>query len=124
MALLHVPLRDSIQSCAAIHRQERFQRFPFSPPKLHLIHPKSFSVNQIFPVAARATVNPVWMVTLFGKKRALTVLENTVHRERDGESSTKPPFPVAVDLVAAARFCGGQLFVLSTAKLSHYPGSR
>src|SRR5882762_5427566 len=59
MALLHVPLRDSIQSCTAVRRQERFQRFPFCPPRLHLIHPKSFPVNQIFPVAARVTVSPV-----------------------------------------------------------------
>jgi hypothetical protein len=59
MALLHVPSRDSIQSCAAVQRQERFQRLPFSPPKLHLIHPKSFSVNQIFSIAARKTVSPV-----------------------------------------------------------------
>src|SRR5882762_8050863 len=33
----------------------------------------------------------------------------SVHRERDGEASTKPSTLVAVDLVEAARIWGGQL---------------
>ena len=40
-------------------------------------------------------------------------------RRRDGESSTKPSLWVAVGLVEAARFWGGQLFVLSRTKLRH-----
>jgi len=36
------------------------------------------------------------------------------------EASTKPSSLVAVGLVEAARFWGGQLFVLSRTKLSHY----
>jgi hypothetical protein len=69
-------------------------------------------------------------VTQFKKKRALSVPKNTVHhsrraenvlRERDGEASSKPSILVAVDLVEAARSWGGQPFVLSRTKLSHYP---
>jgi len=40
-------------------------------------------------------------VTQFEKKRALSAPKNTVHRERDGEASTKPPSLVAVGLVEA-----------------------
>ena len=36
-------------------------------------------------------------------KRALSAPENTVHRVRDGEASTKPSSLVAVGLVEAAR---------------------
>jgi hypothetical protein len=41
-------------------------------------------------------------------------------KTRDGETSTKPSSFVAVGLVEAARFLGGQLLVLSRSKLSHY----
>jgi hypothetical protein len=44
----------------------------------------------------------------------------SVHRERDGEAFTDPSSFVAVGLVEAARFWGGQLFVFSRIKLSHY----
>ena len=54
-------------------------------------------------------------------KGALSAPENTVHRIRDGEASTKPSSLVAVGLVEAARTWGGQLCVRSRTKLSRYP---
>ena len=54
-------------------------------------------------------------------KGALSAPENTVHRVRDGEASTKPSSLVAVGLVEAARAWGGQLCVRSRTKLVYYP---
>jgi hypothetical protein len=55
------------------------------------------------------------VVTQFGKKRALSAPENTGRR-----GLYKTVLVGVVGLVEAARFWGGQLFVLSRTKLSHY----
>ena len=65
------------------------------------------------------------VATQFEKDRALSVPENAVHRERDGEADAKSFSFVAVALVAAARSWGGQSFVFSRTKWSHSrPGIR
>jgi hypothetical protein len=56
-------------------------------------------------------------------KNALSVPKNTVHRERDGEFSTKPALVRAVVLVEAARFLGGQLVVLYRTKIESLPST-
>jgi len=89
--------------------------------------PKDVVLLEVYSVAVGTTKRISLSIVLknrrslqYEKKRALSVPQNAVHRERDGEASTKPSLLAA--FVEAARSWGGHLLVLSTPLLSSLIG--